>query len=164
MFGLGHSRNDPLSDAKSAERWIAAGAASDALATHERICGALREVALPGASFTPRRLSALFVVDAYADHLFHALVAQYVGHGGRSVKIEKQIWSALFDLTQAFQAAYQAFGQAAFENENNAKWRSLIPELVCRHVMHLARDAKVRLYRYESWIPGKWADTHALVG
>ena len=163
MFGLGNSRNDPLSDAKSAERWIAAGAASDALATHERICGALREVALPGATFTARRLSALFVVDAYADQLFRALVAQYVGHGARSVKIEKQIWSALFDMTQAFQTAYQAFGQVAFENETNAKWRALIPELLCRHAMHLARDAKVRLYRYEAWIPGKWADVHSLV-
>jgi len=77
---------------------------------------------------------------------------------------EKQIWLALFELTQSFQTAYQAFGEAAFENAANAKWRALLPELICRHVVHLARDAKVRLYRYESWIPGKWADVHGLVG
>jgi len=79
------------------------------------------------------------------------------------MKIEKQLWSALFDMTQAFQTAYPAFGQVAFENETNAKWRALVPELLCRHVMHLARDAKIRLYRYEGWIPGKWAEVHALV-
>ena len=54
---------------------------------------------------------------------------QYVGHAGRSVKIERQIWSAIFDLTQAFQTAYQAFGRVAFENDANAKWRGMIPEL-----------------------------------
>src|SRR4029453_15764589 len=43
-------------------------------------------------------------------------------------------------------------------NESNAKWRGMIPELICRHIVHLGRDAKVRLYRYETWIPGKWTD------
>ncbi|MEP7275448.1 MAG: hypothetical protein ABI812_03775 [Betaproteobacteria bacterium] len=163
MFGLGNSRNDPLADAKSAERWISADAAADALSMHERLRAVLAEVTAPGVALTPKRLAALFVLDIHALGLFKALTAQYVGHAGRSAKIERQIWAAIFDLTQAFQTAYQAFGRVAFENETNTKWRGMIPELICRHVVHLGRDAKVRLYRYETWIPGKWAEVHTLL-
>src|SRR5262245_22465957 len=35
MFDFLRSRNDPLADAKSAERWLAAAGASDSLARHE---------------------------------------------------------------------------------------------------------------------------------
>ena len=48
MFGFGNSRSDPLADARSAERWIAAGVTSDALTMHERIRGVLAEVTAPG--------------------------------------------------------------------------------------------------------------------
>ena len=163
MFGFGSSRNDPLADARSAERWIAAGVTSDALTMHERIRSVLAEVTAPGVTLTPKRLAAVFVIDAHAHALFKALTAQYIGHAGRSVKIERQIWSAIFDLTQAFQTAYQNFGRVAFENESNVKWRGMIPELICRHVVHLGRDAKARVYRYEAWIPGKWAELHGLL-
>ena len=163
MFGFGNSRNDPLADVRSAERWIAAGVTSDALAMHDRIRAVLTEVTAPGMPLTAKRLAALFVIDTHALGLFRSLTQQYVGHAGRSAKIERQIWAAIFDLTQAFQAAYQTFGRSAFENESNAKWRAMIPELICRHVVHLGRDAKVRLYRYETWIPGKWTELHALL-
>src|SRR5205823_9672076 len=48
------------------------------------------------------------------------------------------------------------------ENEHSGRWQQLLPELVCRQIVHLGRDAKARLYRYESWIPGKWAELHQL--
>ena len=66
MFGFGSSRNDPLADARSAERWIAAGVTSDALTMHERIRSVLAEVTAPGVALTPKRLAALFVIDAHA--------------------------------------------------------------------------------------------------
>jgi len=163
MFGLKSSRNDPLADPRSAERWIATALPGDALAMQQSLLDLLAQPASPSTPLTPRRLAALFVVDAHAQQLFAALTAQYIGHANRSAKIERQIWSAIFDLTQSFLTAYKAFDRIAFENEANAKWRALMPELICRHVIHLARDARVRLYRYEAWIPGKWAEVHALV-
>ena len=163
MFGFGNSRKDPLADVRSAERWLATDLPADALALHEALLAQLARVAAPGAKLSPRRLAALFVVDTYAQRLFKSLTAQYVEHANRSAKIERQIWSALFDLTHAFLSAYQVYGRVAYENENNAKWRDSIPELICRQVIHLGGDAKVRLYRYETWIPGKWAEVHALV-
>ena len=42
------------------------------------------------------------------------------------------------------------------------KWQQLLPELLCRQIVHMGLDAKIRLYRYEQWIPAKWAELHAL--
>jgi hypothetical protein len=162
MFGFLRSRKDPLADAKSAARWFAAPVATDALSRKQELIEQLAGITAPAAKLTPRRLGALFVVDAHAEQLFRSLTAQYVEHANRSAKIERQLWTALFDLSQAFQTALRSYEQVAIENEHNARWQQLLPELVCRQIVHLGRDAKARLYRYESWIPGKWAELHQL--
>jgi len=163
MFGFLRSRKDPLADARSAERWFAAPVVTDPLSRKQELIEELARITAPTAKLTPRRLGALFVVDAHAEQLFRALTAQYVEHANRSAKIERQLWTALFDLSQAFQTAFRSYEHVALENEHSGRWRQLLPELVCRQIVHLGRDAKARLYRYESWIPGKWAELHQLL-
>ena len=46
-----------------------------------------------------------------ARGLRKSLTVQYIEHATRSSKIEHQLWSALFDLTQAFLFAYYAFAR-----------------------------------------------------
>jgi cyclic-di-GMP-binding protein len=162
MFGFLRARKDPLADARSAERWFATPVATDALTRKQDLIAELAGITAPTAKLTPRRLGALFVIDAHAEQLFRALTAQYVEHAQRSAKIERQLWSALFDLSQAFQTAFRSYEEVALENEHSTRWQQLLPELVCRHIVQLGRDAKARLYRYESWIPGKWAELHQL--
>ena len=164
MFGFLKSRKDPLADARSAARWFAAPTTADALAFKQELIAELRRVTAPTAKLTPRRLAALFVIDTHAAHLFSSLAAQYAEHANRSAKIERQLWSALFDLSQAFQTAFRAYEHAALDNEYSGRWQQPLPELVCRQIVHLGHDAKARLYRYESWIPGKWAELHQLMG
>ena len=78
MFAFLKSRKDPLADAKAAARWLAAPSIADALTMKQRLVAELERVTAPGAKLTPRRLSALFVVDAHAQQLFRSLTAQYV--------------------------------------------------------------------------------------
>jgi hypothetical protein len=163
MFGFLKSRRDPLADARAAARWFTAPATADALAFKQELIAELGRITGPTAKLTPRRLSALFVIDSLAENLFRSLIAQYVEHASRSAKIERQLWSALFDLSQAFQTAFRAYEHVALDNEHIVRWQQLLPELVCRQIVHLGRDAKARLYRYESWIPGKWAELHQLM-
>jgi cyclic-di-GMP-binding protein len=163
MFEFLKSRKDPLADARAAHRWLESGVSSDALALHGQLMAELARVNAPAAKLTPRRLAALFVVDSHADQLFKSLTAQYVEHANRSAKIERQIWTALFDLTHAFQTAYQAYQRVVSEAGQHSKWKRLMPELICRQIMHLGRDAKGRLYRYESWMPGRWSELHSLL-
>src|SRR5438094_8840739 len=139
MFGFLKSRKDPLADARSAERWFAAPVATDPLSRKQELIEELARITAPTAKLTPRRLGALFVVDAHAEQLFRALTAQYVEHANRRAKIERQLWTALFDLSQAFQAAFRSYEQVPRENEHSGRWQQMLPEPRCRHVLALVR-------------------------
>jgi cyclic-di-GMP-binding protein len=162
MFGFGKTTRDPLTDAKSAERWLASFPAGDPLAVHGELLSELARTSERDARRTPAQLEAVFALDAGTAELRRTLTAQYIEHGNRSSKIENQLWSSLFDLTQAFLVAYQAFGREVSAHAGSNKWQQMLPELIARQVVHLGLDAKIRLYRYEQWIPVKWAELHTL--
>ena len=162
MFGFGSNHRDPFADIKSAERWFASFPESDPLAVHAALLNELALISEQEARRTPARLETLFFVDSRASSLRKTLTSQYIEHGSRSSKIESQLWSALFDLTQAFLLAYQSFAREVSDHSQSAKWQLLLPTLVARQIIQLGLDAKIRLYRYETWIPAKWAELHAL--
>jgi hypothetical protein len=162
MFGFGRTNKDPLADVKSAERWFAMFPPNDPLAVHGELMAELGRHSERDAKRTPARLEAVFYADAHARPLRRTLTAQYIEHASRSSKIENQLWQALFDLTQGFLQCYTAFAREVSEHAASGKWQALLPQLVARQIVHLGQDAKVRLYRYEQWIPAKWAELHGL--
>lgn len=162
MFGFGKTNRDPLADAKSTERWLASFPGNDPLATHGEVLAELGRIAEPNAKRTPQRLEAVFFLDGHCAGLRKNLTVQYIEHATRSSKIEHQLWSALFDLTQAFLVTYYAFAREVSHHAQSPKWQQLLPELLCRQIVHMGLDAKIRLYRYEQWIPAKWVELHGL--
>src|SRR5664279_5859629 len=148
MLGFGKSSRDSLADVKSAERWFATLPATDPLAVQRAVMEELAVVAGRDGKRTPAKLEAVFAVDRRTDVLRATLTSQYIEHASRSAKIEQQLWSALFDLTQSFLLAYQAFASEIAAREQSSKWQLLLPELLVRQVMNMARDAKTRLFRY----------------
>jgi hypothetical protein len=102
MLGFGKPTRDPLSDSKTVGRWITAFPSGDPLALHGEVLAELGRISERHARRTPGRLEAVFELDAQTAPLRAALTAQYIEHANRSSKIEHQLWSALFDLTQAF--------------------------------------------------------------
>lgn len=162
MFGFGKNNKDPLADVKTAERWLAAFPGNDPLAAHAGLLEVLGSVAEPEARRTPQRLETVIHLDQLSAALRQNLTHQYIEHATRSTKIENQLWSALFDLTQAFLVAYYAFAREMSHHSQSAKWQQWLPQLVCRQVVHMGLDARIRLYRYEQWIPAKWAELHEL--
>src|SRR5437870_116836 len=161
MFRFGNSSKDPLADPRAADRWLRTLPAGDPLAIHGALLVAIGRLTESDARRTPARLAAVFLVDAYADDLRATLTAQYLEHSNRSSQIENQLWQALFGLTQRFLLCYRVFTQA-ISHPQDKKWQTLLPELIARQIIHHGREAKIRLYRYEQWIPGKWAELHAL--
>jgi len=161
MFSFGKTGRDPLADVKSVERWLAAFPPNDPLALHGEIVAELGRISERDAHRTPGQLEAVFALDSRTAELRTALTVQYIEHANRSSKIENQLWSALFDLTQAFLLAYQAFGRDAAAHAST-RLQEMQPELVLRQIVHLGLDAKIRLYRYEQWIPAKWTELHGL--
>jgi hypothetical protein len=162
MFGFGKATKDPLADAKSAERWLASFPALDPLALHSAVLIEIGKLTERDAKRTPARLEAVFRADRFADSLRKNLTAQYLEHASRSTRVENQLWQALFDLTQGFLMCYQAFGREISKHAQSNKWQSLLPELIARQIAHQGLDAKIRLFRYEQWIPAKWTELHSL--
>ena len=111
MFGFGKNARDPLADAKAAERWFATFPANDPLAAHAEVLAELGRLAEPSAKRTPQHLDAVFFIDSQCVALRKSLTLQYIEHASRSSKIEHQLWSALFDLTQEFLVTYYAFSR-----------------------------------------------------
>src|SRR5436305_13573043 len=109
MFGFLRPRKDPLADARSAERWFAAPVATDTLSRKQELIAALGSITAPTAKLTPRRLGALFVMDAHAEQVFRALTALYVEHASRSAKIERQLRSVVIDLSYAFLSCFRTY-------------------------------------------------------
>jgi hypothetical protein len=162
MFGLSRSPKDPLADAKTAERWLASFPASDPLAVHSALLVELGALTERDARRAPARLEAVFRLDVQTEPLRKLLTAQYLEHGNRSTRVESQLWQALFDLTQGFLLCYQAFEREISQHSQNNRWQALLPQLIARQIIHQGLDAKIRLYRYEQWIPARWVDLHAL--
>ena len=113
MFSFGKTSRDPLADARSAERWLATFPPQDPLAAHAALLTELGRIADRNTRRSPAQLEAVFALDAHTAELRRTLTAQYIEHANRSSRIENQLWSALFDLTQAFLVAYQAFARDA---------------------------------------------------
>ena len=162
MMNFRDKLTGPFGDARSARRWLDTLPGNDPVLVQREILAALEKLADRTARRTPSGLEAVFALDAYAEGLVRNLVAQYVEHANRSSKIESQLWQALFDLTKGFQACHAAFAREIKDNTRHKKWQLLLPELIARQIGHLGLDAKLRLFRYERWIPAKWAELHAL--
>ena len=162
MFGIGKDTRGPLSDAKSAERWFASLPGNDPLAIEREVLGELGKLCDPHARHAPQGLEAVFRIDVETKELRDTLIAQYLEHASRSSKIENQLWQALFDLSQGFLACYAEFARELARHAQSKKWQSLLPELIARQVAHHGLDARIRLFRYEQWIPAKWAEVHGL--
>lgn len=161
MFGFGKNTREPLADIKAVQRWLATFP-NDPLTIHSEVLGELGRISEQAARRTPQRLEAVFFLDQQCAAIRKSLTGQYIEHASRSSKIEHQLWSALFDLTQAFLFAYYAFAREVSHHAQSPKWQQLLPELLCRQIVHMGLDAKVRLYRYEQWIPAKWVELHSL--
>ena len=162
MFGFWKSTKGPLADPRSAERWLATLPPTDAVAQHAEVTRELEQVVESESRRTPAQLQALFRVDAHSVEHRQTLVKQYLEHATRSSRIENQLWTTLFSLSQTFLTAYEAFARD-IAHHPNPRWLALQPELICRQLQHLALVARARMFRHEHWIPARWTELHGLM-
>ena len=61
-------------------------------------------------------------------------------------------------LAQGFGECYAAFAREITDPVPRNKWQAVLPLLIGRQILHLSRDAKLRLYRSERWSDAKWTE------
>lgn len=162
MFRIRKPSGGPFGDVRHAHRWLASLPTNDPLFVQRELQKELALLAGRTAIRTPGVLAAVFSVDTRTTGLVKTLMAQYADLPNRSSKVEDQLWRGLFDLQQSFQACYAAFAREISDHRHHNRWMALLPELIARQLIHLAHDARIRLYRCEPWIPAKWAELHAV--
>lgn len=161
MFSFGSVR-EPLADPKSARKWLASFSSNDFLATHAAMVSELGKLTSRTAKRNLARLEAVMFLDSRSESLRRTLTAQYIDHASRSSKVENQLWQALFDLTQAFLQCYQAFARDLMAHSHNQKPHPMLTRLIARQIFHLGLDARIHLFRFEPWTPGRWVELHDL--
>src|SRR5450755_1748705 len=151
---------DPLQNAKSAAAWLRQLPALDVIGRQQHVIRALDTVRKTQHQIDLNRVAAIQFVDAALGADRRQLIKQYIENAEASPKLAERIWQALWEMSQAFMLAYQQALQGGVGQSDNARWRAALPLLFVRLVHFHGTDAKLRVFKYERWIPAKWIELH----
>jgi hypothetical protein len=166
MLGLltpqGKDAGDPLPNAKSAAAWLRQLPALDVIGRQQQVTQALDAMRKAQPVFDAARINAIQFVDAALGADRRQLIKQYIENAENSPKLADRIWQALWELSQAFMLSYQGALESALRQTPNARMKSMLPLLFVRLVHFHGTDAKLRVFKYERWIPAKWMELHQI--
>ncbi len=154
--------SDPLQSAKSAAAWLRQLPALDVIGRQQHVLRALEAMRKDQYAVDLNRVAAIEFVDAALGADRRQLIKQYIENVESSPKLADRIWQALWEMSQAFTLAYQTALEAALSQVVNARWKSALPLLFVRLVHFHGTDAKLRVFKYERWIPAKWMELHQI--
>jgi len=151
---------DPLVSAKSAAAWLRQLPALDVIGRQQHVMRAFDAMRQSRKPVDVSRVQAIEFLDAALGADRRQLIKQYVENYDTGPKLAERIWQAIYDLSQGFIYAYQTALEEALRQAQNARWKGLPPLLFGRLVHYYGTDAKLRVFRFERWIPGKWMELH----
>jgi cyclic-di-GMP-binding protein len=151
---------DPLQNAKTAAAWLRELPALDVIGRQQHVIRALDGVRKGQRAIDINRVTAIEFVDAALGADRRQLIKQYIENAESSPKLAERIWQALWEMSQAFTLAYQNALTAALTEAANARWKVMLPLLFVRLIHFHGTDAKLRVFKYERWIPAKWMELH----
>ncbi|MEP6998678.1 MAG: hypothetical protein ABI900_13585, partial [Betaproteobacteria bacterium] len=164
MFGFltphGKDSTDPLQSSKAAAVWLRQLPALDVIGRQQHVISALDALRGTQRPIDLNRINAIQFVDAALGADRRQLIKQYIENIENSPKLADRIWQALWEMSQAFTLAYQQALESALPQASIARWRAVLPLLFVRFVHYQGTDAKLRVFKYERWIPGKWIELH----
>lgn len=164
MFGFLNSRAkdaaDPLVSARATATWLKQLPALDVIGRQQHVMRAFDAMRQSRRPVDPSRAQALEFLDSALGADRRQLIKQYVENHDTAPKLAERIWQAIYDLTQGFLACYQTALEEAVTQTSHPRWKSSVPLLFARLLHYYGTDAKVRVFRFERWIPGKWMDLH----
>src|SRR6266853_142994 len=164
MFGFltpqSKESTDPLQNAKTAAVWLRQLPALDVIGRQQHVIRALDAMRKAQCDMDLSRVAAIEFVDAALGSDRRQLIKQYIENAEASPKLAERIWQALWEMSQAFMLAYQSALEDAVTQADNARWRAALPLLFVRLVHFHGTDAKLRVFKYERWIPAKWIELH----
>jgi hypothetical protein len=166
MFGFlnpqARDHPDPLLTPKTASGWLRQLPTLDVIGRQQHVMRAFDGMRQARKDVDLNRVAALEFLDSALGADRRQLIKQYVENVDTSPKLAERLWQALQEMTQGFIVSYQAALEEALAQPDNPRWKTTIPRLFSRLIHYYGTDAKLRVFRYERWIPGKWMDLHRL--
>jgi hypothetical protein len=151
---------DPLVSAKSASAWLRQLPALDVVGRQEQVMRAFDAMRQSRRPVDTARVQGVEFLDAALGADRRQLIKQYVENYDTNPKLAERIWQAVYDLSQGFMYAYQTALEEAMRQTQNARWKPFPPLLFGRLIHYYGTDAKLRVFRFERWIPAKWMELH----
>ena len=156
----GKDTTDPLVSVKAVSVWLRQLPALDVIGRQQHVMKAFETLRQSRRAIDPVRVQAVQFLDAALGADRRQLIKQYVENAETGPKLAERLWQTIYELAQGFMLAYQGALGEALSQPNNARWKPLVPFLFTRYTHYAGTDAKLRVFRYERWIPAKWADLH----
>lgn len=155
-------QQDPLSNIKTATRWLESLSGGDVLASHGAILVQLKRFNANLKLASRQQLALLMLMDEKTQDLQDTLVQQYLRSSRMSRSIESQLWHAINDMYWEVARAYHVFVMEYSRNAKNHQNEAMIPLATLRALRTLGRYLKWRAIRYLQ--PGQniWAGMHKL--
>jgi hypothetical protein len=152
--------SDPLTSARATSAWLRQLPALDVIGRQQQVMRAFEAMRQSRKPIDPARVQAIEFLDSALGADRRQLIKQYVENHDAANKLSERIWQAIYDLTQGFLYAYQTGLEEAVAQGANPRWKPTVPLLFARLLHYYSTDAKLRVFRFERWIPGKWMDLH----
>jgi len=151
---------DPLVSVKTTSAWLRQLPPLDVIGRQQHVMGALDAMRQSRRPVDPARAQAVQFLDAALGADRRQLIKQYVENYDAAPKLSERIWQAIYDLSQGFIYAYQTSLEASLESPQSPRWKGIPPVLFARLLHYYGTDAKLRVFRFERWIPAKWIELH----
>jgi hypothetical protein len=156
----GKDANDPLTSGRNASVWLKQLPSLDVIGRQQHVMRAFDALRQARRPFDLGRVQAIEFLDSALGADRRQLTKQYVENHDAPGKLAERIWQAAYELTQGFLHAYQTALEEAVSQDGNSRWRAALPLLFARLLHYYGTDAKLRVFRFERWIPGKWTELH----
>ncbi|HEX9301638.1 MAG TPA: hypothetical protein VF959_04750 [Casimicrobiaceae bacterium] len=166
MFGFltqqARDHPDPLLTPRTASGWLRQLPSLDVIGRQQHVMRAFDGMRQSRRAADLNRVAAVEFLDSALGADRRQLTKQYVENVDSSARLAERIWQALQEMCQGFIFAYQTALEQALVQTDNPRWKPVMPRLFSRLVHYYGTDAKLRVFRYERWIPAKWMELHQL--
>jgi hypothetical protein len=162
LSNLGKRVDDPLTNLKSASRWLDNLQVGDAFKAQQTILDELKRFNENTSVLSKDRLGILMLLDEKSRDLQDTLVHQYLRNPRMSRPMESQLWHAVYSLYWEIARGYHTFALDFARSAGKRSHESDIPLITLRAIRVFGHLLKWRATRYLAAGEKLWLRLHNL--
>ncbi len=159
---FGKRDDDPLTNMKTALRWIERLPIGDAFKCQQAVLDELKRFNENSSDFTKDRLAVLMLLDEKSRDLQDTLVRQYLRNPRMSRQVESQLWHSVYGLYWEVARGYHAFVLDFARHAGKSQHEGQIPLITLRAIRTFGQLLKWRAIRYLPAGEKLWLRLHNL--